>query len=403
MHYAWVITFTGILVFVFSQGFGKMAYPVILPSMKEGLSLTYTQIGLIGTGNFIGYLVLAIVAGFLTTRFGARKVIFLSLLVMGVGLFLTGSSDSFSFAFVTRLITGIGNGGAPVPMITLPVVWFVAKKRGLAMGIINMGVGLGLSLSGLILPYCISGYGQSGWRYAWHLMGITVFAGSFLCYALLRDHPEQKGLTMYGGHGEPARVTARIPVASAVRQVVGESEIWKLGCVYFMFGFSYIIYLTFFIAHLTTEIGMQTAEAGRIFAVLGLFSIFCGLPWGSISDVAGRRYASIFAYLILGVAFLLFALCRETSWLYVSGILFGVTAFAVPVIMAAAVGDAVGGQLAPAGFGFLTLFFGSGQAFGPFVGGLIKDTTGTFTYAFALCTVVALLGAFCSFFLRKKS
>ena len=235
-------------------------------------------------------------------------MIFLSLLIMGVGLFLTGFSDSFSFAFITRLITGIGNGGAPVPMIMLPVVWFVANKRGLAMGIINMGVGLGLSLSGLILPYCISGYGQNGWRYAWYLMGITVFAGSFLCYALLRDHPEQKGLTMYGGQGEASKVSARIPLGAAIRQVVGESEIWKLSCVYLMFGFSYVIYLTFFIAHLTSEIGMQTAEAERIFAVLGLFSIFCGLPWGIISDLAGRRHASIFAYLILGISFLVFAL-----------------------------------------------------------------------------------------------
>jgi predicted MFS family arabinose efflux permease len=264
-------------------------------------------------------------------------------------------------------------------------------------------VGLGLSLSGLILPYCISGYGQSGWRVAWYLMGITVFAGSFLCYALLRDHPEQKGLTMYGGQGTESKASARIPLGSAIRQVVGESEIWKLGCVYFMFGFSYIIYLTFFIAHLTSEMGMQTAEAGRIFAVLGFFSIFCGLPWGTISDVAGRRHASIFAYLILGLSYLLFAFCSKTSALYVSGILFGITAFAVPVIMAAAVGDAVGGQLAPAGFGFLTLFFGIGQALGPFVGGWIKDTSGTFTHAFALCAVVALLGACCSFFLRKKS
>ena len=112
MHYAWIITFTGILALLLSQGFGKMAYPVILPSMKDGLSLTYTQVGLIGTGNFIGYLVLGVVGGFLSSRFGARRVIFVSLLVMGVGLFLTGLSDSFFFAFITRLITGIGNGGS---------------------------------------------------------------------------------------------------------------------------------------------------------------------------------------------------------------------------------------------------------------------------------------------------
>jgi MFS family permease len=402
MHYAWTITLTGILVFVLSQGFGKMSYSVILPSMKDGLSLTYTQVGLIGTGNFIGYLVLATVGGFLASRFGARRVIFVSLLVMGVGLFLTGLSDSFSFALVTRLITGMGNGGAVVPMITLPAAWFVAKKRGLAMGIVNMGVGLGLSLSGLILPYCISCYGTNGWRYAWYLMGIVVLVCSFVCYALLRDHPREKGLTMYGGQGEESKAGTTITLLSTFQKVVGEKEIWKLACVYFMFGLSYMIYLTYFVAYLTREIGMQTAEAGRVFAILGFLSIFCGLPWGSFSDRAGRRNASLLAYLTLAISFLLFAFCKGTFALYLSAIIFGATAFAIPVIMAAAVGDAVGGRLAAAGFGFITLFFGIGQAFAPFIGGWIKDTTGTFTNGFVVCAVIALLGALSSLFLKKR-
>jgi MFS family permease len=113
MHYAWVIAFTGILVFVLAQGFGKMSYSVILPFMKDGLSLTYTQVGLIGTGNFIGYLILSVVGGLLAARFGARRVIFVCLLVTGVGLFLTGLSNSFTFAFVSRLIAGLGNGECP--------------------------------------------------------------------------------------------------------------------------------------------------------------------------------------------------------------------------------------------------------------------------------------------------
>jgi sugar phosphate permease len=404
MHYAWIIVITGILAFMLAHGFGKMSYAVILPFMKDGLSLTYTQVGLIATGNFIGYLVVSVVGGFLASRFGARNIIFLSLLVTGVGLFLTGLSDSFSFAFVTRLITGLGNGGVPVPMITLPAIWFSVNKRGLAMGMVNMGVGLGLSLAGLLLPYCISYYGPTGWKYAWYLMGATVFACSFVCYALLRDHPSEKGLTLYGGDGHEEQVSVRknITLGSALRQVVSESEIWKLGCVYLAFGFSYMIYLTFFIAYLTRELGMHTAEAGRIFALLGLLSIFCGLPWGSLSDRIGRRHASTLGYLTLAVSFLLFAYYKQPLGAYLSAMIFGLTAFAIPVIVAAAVGDAVGAQLASAGFGFVTLFFGIGQAVAPFVGGWIKDTTGTFTAAFALSTLVAILGAFCSYFLMGR-
>jgi len=55
--------------------------------------------------------------------------------------------------------------------------------------------------------------------------------------------------------------------------VVRESEIWKLGIVYFMFGFSYIIYITFFVAYLTTEGALSTQKAGEIFAILGLSTL----------------------------------------------------------------------------------------------------------------------------------
>ena len=111
----------------------------------------------------------------------------------------------------------------------------------------------------------------------------------------------------------------------------------------------------------------------------------------------------MFAYLTLAASFLLFAFYQERLGLYLSAALFGLTAFAIPVVVAAAVGDAVGGTLASAGFGLVTLFFGIGQALAPFVGGWIKDTTGTFSHAFALCTAVAILGAACSYFLKKHS
>ncbi|HEX2965766.1 MAG TPA: MFS transporter, partial [Syntrophorhabdaceae bacterium] len=160
-HYAWVITFTGTLVLLISHGFGRMSYSILLPPMKEALGLTYTQLGLIGTGNFIGYLCLAIVGGFLAARFGARKVISVSLVVIGVSLVLTGVANSFATAFLMRLVTGMGTGGSYIPMMALPAAWFAANKRGLATGINTIGTGLGLSIAGLLLPLLIVHYGPS--------------------------------------------------------------------------------------------------------------------------------------------------------------------------------------------------------------------------------------------------
>ncbi len=401
MHYAWIIAFTGTLVTILAHGFGRMSYSVILPPMKDGLMLSYTQLGTIATGNFIGYLSLAIIGGFLAARFGVRRVVFVSLLVIGVSLFLTGFADSFSFAFVMRLIAGLGNGGSYVPIMALPAAWFIMRKRGLATGIVSAGIGAGLFLAGIILPPIISTFGKDGWRYAWYFLGIAVFVLAFVCYAFLRNSPSEKGLSVYGGV-EEQKGGPKVTLFSAFKDVVVESEIWKLGMVYFMYGFSYIIYLTFFVAFLTKEMGVTPIAAGRIFAVLGIFSIFCGVIYGWISDVLGRRYGSMIAYLTLALSYVIFAFWKDTTGFYVSAVIFGIAAFSIPTIMAAASGDAVGGRLAPAGLGFITLFFGIGQALGPLAGGYIKDTTGTFTYAFLLSAAVSLLGAFGSLILKKK-
>jgi sugar phosphate permease len=402
-HYAWIIAFTGALVTILAHGFGRMSYSVILPSMKDGLSLNYTQIGLIGTGNFIGYLSLAIIGGFLAARFGVRKVVFVSLIIIGIALFFTGFSESFLFAFMMRLFAGAGNGGSYVPIMALPAAWFAAKNRGLATGIVSGGIGLGLFLSGVIIPPVILHFGhQDGWRYAWFFMGIAVFFLAFVCYVFLRNNPKEKGLSMYGGD-EEYKGGAKVTLFSAWKDIVRETEIWKLGCVYFMYGFSYIIYLTFFVAYLTKEIGISASTSGTIFAVLGIFSIFCGIVWGSISDALGRRYGSMLAYITLAISYLIFVFYKAEAGFYLSAFVFGISAFSIPTIMAAAAGDAVGGRLAPAGLGFITLFFGIGQALGPAIAGWIKDTTGTFTYAFILSAIISLVGAAGSLVLRKKA
>jgi len=399
-HYAWIIALTGTLVTILAHGFGRLSYSVILPAMKDGLLLSYTQLGSIATGNFIGYLSLAIIGGFLATRFGIRKVVFLSLLVIGVSLFLTGLANSFLFAFFMRLLAGAGNGGSYVPIMALPAAWFVSKKRGLATGIVSGGIGAGLFLAGIILPPIISAFGQDGWRYAWFFLGIIVFVLAFVCYAFLRDNPREKGLLMYGGE-EDQKEGIKVTLFSAFKSVIVLSELWKLGSVYFMFGFSYVIYLTFFVAYLTKEMGLAPVSAGRIFAFLGILSIFCGVIFGWLSDVLGRRMGSLIAYLTLTLSFLIFAFWKDYLGYYLSAGIFGIAAFSIPTIMAAASGEAIGRNLAPAGLGFITLFFGIGQALGPLVGGWIKDTTGTFTWAFILAASVSLIGALGSLFLRK--
>lgn len=400
-HYAWVIAFTGTIVVLLAHGFGRMSYSVILPSMKEGIKLTYTQAGLIGTANFIGYLCLCFLGGFLAVRFGARKVIFFSLIVMGISLFATGLSNSFITAFLMRLITGFGNGGAYIPMLALPALWFSKEKRGLATGIITMGTGIGLFLNGFLLPSLIE-KSNDGWRYAWFILGLILMTFSFLCYGFLRDNPQEVNTTMYGKEGIATDINIKITFG-AWKALLKEKELLKLGIVYFMYGISYIVFLTFFVAYLTAEIGLPYKNAGKIFATFGLCSIISGVIWGWISDIFGRNIGLFFASFVLACSYVLSILWKNTLILYASAIIFGLTISSIPTIMAAAAGDVTGGKLAPAALGFITLFFGIGQCIGPGIAGWLKDITGSFIWSFGFSSVASFLGGLCSIFFKGSS
>lgn len=379
-----------------------MSYTLILPAMKDGLQFNYTQLGLLGTGNFVGYLLMAIIGGFLAARFGTRVVISCALVLMGITLVLTGLAHTFGFAFAMRLLTGIGNGAAYVPAMALGSAWFAPERRGFATGIVSAGIGGGTMIAGLMVPAILDTYGVIGWRYAWYWLGACVLGIAAIAALAIRSRPEELGL---GQVGSVDHRVASVPAPKTAApldwsKIYKKGAVWFLGIVYLMYGFSYIIYMTFFAAYLVKEMGQTAAEAGRLWALVGGLSIFCGVIWGTLSDKLGRAKGAALAYVALALSYAVFALWQAPLGFLVSSIVFGLTAWSIPTIMAATAGDYVGPRLAPAGLGFITLFFGIGQAFGPAVGGWIADATRSFGGPFLLATGVSVLGALLSLFLK---
>ena len=404
LHYGWIVIFMGLVTTVAAHGFGRMAYTILLPAMKDGLHFDYTQLGLLGTGNFIGYLSMAIIGGFLAARFGTRTVIAVALFLMGVTMILTGLAESFGFAFAMRLFTGLGNGAAFVPAMALGSAWFAVKKRGFATGIVSGGIGLGTFLSGIIVPFILTSYGTNGWRYSWYILGTCVLVVAGMAFIFLRNQPAEKGLLLVGQEENNNIQQSSSPsnVSSLEWDKVYKMKaLWYLGIVYFFYGLSYIIYMVFFAAYLVKEMGYTQAWAGGLWATVGGLSIFCGVIWGGISDRIGRGKGAALAYLVLGVSYIVYALLKSEVGFYLSAILFGLTAWSIPTIMAAASGDFVGPRLAPAALGFITLFFGIGQSIGPVLGGYLADVSHSFSLPFLIAGGISFVGMVFSFYLKK--
>jgi sugar phosphate permease len=227
---------------------------------------------------------------------------------------------------------------------------------------------------------------------SWAIFGAITLLIAVLGLLVLRNRPADKGLRPIGAEDQadqPHSATTGIRWS----QVYRAPTVWHLGLVYVAFGFSYIIYMTFFTKALVTEGGYTEEAAGNLFMILGWCSLFCGLIWGTASDRIGRKKALIMVYLTHAIAFSLFALWPVSAGYTISAVLFGLSAWSIPAIMAATCGDVLGPRLASAALGFITLFFGIGQAVAPSIAGAMADATDSFAPAFLLAGGVALLGA----------
>ncbi len=403
LHYGWIIAVMSVVTVIGALGFARFGYTMILPSMKEGLGLTDTQAGDLATGNMIGYLVLAITCGFLASRFGPRIIITIFMLIISGSMVLTGIAPNFQVALLGRTLTGFGSGGTNVPVMGLVPAWFAAKRRGLATGMAVSGSSFGMLITGYLVPAILNRYGAQGWRYSWFCLAALILLIAILCYLILRNSPEEKGLLPVAAGGGEANPGGTKSSRSSTLQwglVYKSAPVWHLALIYVLFGFSYIIYATFFARYLIWEAGFTTEAAGSLWAKVGALSIISGFIWGSVSDVVGRKYGLAIVYFLQFLCFTIFGLWKATPGYYLSALLFALTAWSIPGIMAAASGDLLGARLAPAALGFITLFFGIGQASGTFLGGRVADATGSYTLAFVIAGGAALVGAVASLFLR---
>jgi sugar phosphate permease len=394
LHYAWRILAVGTLVVFGALGLARFGYTLLLPPMQASLGLDNTEAGALATANLAGYLAMTVIGGALASHLGPRLVIAAGLAVAALGMLLTGLAGDFGTTLLWRALTGVGSGASNVPAMALLAAWFAQRRRGLAAGIGVTGSSLALIVLGALVPGLLSDFGDDAWRLCWLGFAGATFALAILALVVLRNRPADLGLRPLGASAaeppDPGAATAGLQWRSVYRAGV----IWHLGLVYVAFGFSYIIYMTFFSKYLIAEAHYTQAEAGRLFMAMGWASLLCGVLWGWLSDFdhIGRKGALVMVYLLQALAFGLFALWPEPAGLTLSALLFGITAWSIPAIVAAMCGDLLGARLAPAGLGFVTLFFGIGQAIAPSAAGALADAAGSLAPAMLLAAGVALLG-----------
>jgi MFS family permease len=152
------------------------------------------------------------------------------------------------------------------------------------------------------------------------------------------------------------------------------------------------------------DLGYSKMLAATVFGIMGFMSTGGKILFGAMSDRTGRvRTAGIsFAFTAFGMlALMLFQTFRHLAWLWVYAVAFGMTLGARGPIIVAVSAEAFLGRTFGAITGLLSLGNGIGAAFGPWLGGVIYDVTGSYQIAFAL-SIVSIALAYLSFWVAAS-
>ncbi|MDO5512008.1 MFS transporter [Corynebacterium sp.] len=346
------------------------------------------------TGSFqIYYSLLAVatalampLSGRLMTPLGARRILLVGGVISTVGLIGLSLSRVLWHFYLSGALLGFGVGlGCMFVPVVLVNTWFVAR-RGLAMGVVLAGTGVGGAVMSLLIPLVIGA--GAGWRTGFlvlaAIMGMFTIAPTFL---LIRNQPSDVGLLPYGGLA-PQRETPTSEPGMTFGQAMRSPWFHLFYLMIVLLGIIIAVVQSLSV-HLDL-IGLPAA-IGPLMMIITLGLVFWKIILGVLVDVLGLRWAMLITLGLCAAAFL--AMPGTTSmWILVLcmiGISAGTANGTVIPPLAGAV--AFGARDYPAIWGVGATAFSVGTAAGTPLWGWAQDLTGDFTLAFRLLPLLIVI------------
>jgi len=194
IFYGWWVALTAALgLFLGSAPIFVFSFSVFLNVFIQEFHVTRAAVSLAFTLHNLVSALAAPLAGRLIDRFGARRTILLTTAILGfimlVTLFFTRSLWQIYLFYIVTALFGWGSG--PIAYGSTIVRWF-DKRRGLALAIMMLGIGIGATVMPPLVQRLIL---NVGWRVAFASYGCAVLVIALpVVGAFLKDTPAQMGL-----------------------------------------------------------------------------------------------------------------------------------------------------------------------------------------------------------------
>jgi MFS family permease len=385
----WAMIITGMLVTLVVVVLARVAYGLILPFMREDLGLSYQQAGNLGTASALGYLCLVMFAGVYAARCGGRAAVLLGLGLTTAGFIGLSLSSHYVLLVVLMTLLGFGTAFSYTPVISLLASWF-PERRGAVIGMANSGVGIGLLITGTLVPYLNATQGEDGWRLTWGVFAAVSALAAAAVFLFLRNPPH----LVHAGGAAPA------PIDKA--SVYRNRHVLTVGLLYGVIGITYIAQAIFMYSFALSA-GVPALTAGRLAALAGVLSIFSSPCWGWLSDRFGRGSSLVASVSLTMIGTLIPVLWPTLPGFAAHFIIVGCTMSGMFTSVLAASAEKVKPVQAPLALSYVTLFYAIGQFVGPAAAGMVIEHAGGFRAAFAASCAIMAFGVYLSWQLRAGS
>ena len=399
LHWAWVILAV-CFVDLFVNYSIRLGFGVVLPEMIRSLELNRTQGGAIFNFYLAAYVCLTPFAGNLTDRFGARRVIALFCIILGIGTLLMGTVERFWTASIFFALAGAGASAMWTPVITVVQRWFGRRRRGMALGILSTGYGLGFATTGWLFPVLVS---SLSWRFCWYVLGAWALIMVLVNGIFLRSGPEDLQMSPWGEEGDnlPGNPNNEgSDKGGRYGEIFRLSRFWTIGASYAFIACALYMITTFMVDYADVELGLGFKKASFLATIHGLSQVVGVLTIPILSDRIGRRLTLVGSNVFIALSILGVIASATTSVRYGIPILFASIAFlgifygVTWPMYGACGGDYFRKEVMGTVIGAWTPFYGLGAILAHFISGRIRDVTQSFQAAFYLAVLFALVAAF---------
>jgi len=326
-----------------------------------------------------------LIGGKLQERVQPKYILIIGGIAYGAGMVGVGYAESLTQLYLCYGVVGGCSMGFVYSGVVPNLVRFFPDRRGLVSGILAAGVGCAALFWAPVSVHLIKGYGVLS---TFKMLGGFYVVALFVLGSLMKTAPA--GFTPEGWQPSgKAQQALNVPDKNW-RGLLRDPLYYLLAGMVLMGGIAGMIIIAHASPILQSIGGYTAAAAGSFVGILALCNSLGRVGWGVVSDRFGRMSTMVVIYVFLGAA--MFWLASTSFSVLVPVLIAGMAFGGFMGQLASLAADAFGSKYLPINFGMMFVPFAIAAMIGPRLAGSIKVSTGTYTNAFFIASILCLLG-----------